>query len=770
MSSHPSKRGVEAAVCLTHAKLQVREMKKKERKRERDRKRKGLFFLGSMSAASLLLLLQDAWSFVHPPSIHMDACRRSNLIQCRAIAPDLGNPSSYANHWETLLTQEYRETAAQLRERRAKWSRKRLEANGLGLFDASATPESDLFGEKVVRVSKSGASQLADRFSRGDILIISPDDRAPPWSTAAKAFVPRECCVVNTGKDWITVGVGRSWPAGLWEARRRPGSFAVTLQRTAPQAPLKAQRDALSLAHKGSAGDAVALLASDAATMPDAASALPPRFVHAPSTLSADAVRVDGDIRKAIREAKRAAHAFQPNDSQEAAVAWALRRRLSLIRGPPGTGKTRTAAFLISSAMRLQSHHHRPTDSGAPSPSPPGKILAVAHSNGAADVLLAALLGMGVPAVRVGRPASVSPSVRRRTVVALAEKHPEIVALSARARNASLPPHQRSAASVEIGAVREEVSKAILRAAQVVVCSCIGAHQLLDEGLTFPMAVLDEGSQATEPALVCALAAAKAEQLVIVGDTRQLPPTVTSESLKLRQSLGMSPMARLERAGIGQRTLRVQYRMPPELLEHPSAYFYNSLVTCANERRARPPPKGFAWPRGLPLCFIDYGHDLEVSHDSGGKSNPDEADLVAKIALEALAAGDVSASDVAVITPYASQVDRIRRSLSGACRVGTVDSFQGQETDLVIFSATRSNGVGDLGFLRDPRRLCVAITRAKRGLVLVGDVRTLRNSHHWSALIESCRSRGCLIDAQELLASAEAKDDDEVTQPMTPVT
>ena len=93
------------------------------------------------------------------------------------------------------------------------------------------------------------------------------------------------------------------------------------------------------------------------------------------------------------------------------------------------------------------------------------------------------------------------------------------------------------------------------------------------------------------------------------------------------------------------------------------------------------------------------------------------------------------------------------------CRVGTVDSFQGQETDLVVFSATRSNDVGDMGFLRDPRRLCVAITRARRGLILVGDARTLRSSHHWTALIESCESRGCFVDAGDLYASASDADE-----------
>mmetsp|Transcript_18756 Transcript_18756/g.38160 ORF Transcript_18756/g.38160 Transcript_18756/m.38160 type:complete len:120 (+) Transcript_18756:162-521(+) len=102
------------------------------------------------------------------------------------------------------------------------------------------------------------------------------------------------------------------------------------------------------------------------------------------------------------------------------------------------------------------------------------------------------------------------------------------------------------------------------------------------------------------------------------------------------------------------------------------------------------------------------------------------------------------------LRPVVSQ-DQIRSDLAGACRVGTVDSFQGQETELVVFSATRSNTVGDLGFLRDPRRLCVAITRARRGLILVGDAQTLRSSHHWAALIDSCQSRGCLIDAGDLL-------------------
>ena len=87
-------------------------------------------------------------------------------------------------------------------------------------------------------MSKPGETRLADRFSRGEVLVLRSDSNAPAWSSAAEPFVPRECCVVDSGADWLTLGVGSSWPAGLWEARRRPGSFRVALERAAPQAPL----------------------------------------------------------------------------------------------------------------------------------------------------------------------------------------------------------------------------------------------------------------------------------------------------------------------------------------------------------------------------------------------------------------------------------------------------------------------------------------------------------------------------------------------------
>ena len=270
---------------------------------------------------------------------------------------------------------------------------------------------------------------------------------------------------------------GHSWPTGLWEARRRPGSFGVLLERAAPQGALQAQLAALEMVRKGSAGEAAALLTLDEKSLCEGAARIPSRLMvlgagavsgaratHQPglavSQVTAgppppdlprspmnDLEQLGDSIVQAISLAKRRG-AFVPNPSQEGAIAWALGRRLSLIRGPPGTGKTRTAALLISSALKLSSG--RPELTSSPRVLPAPRVLAVAHSNGAADVLLAALMRLGVPAVRAGRPATVAPAVRHRTALALADQHPEVMGLRRQAQNVSLAPHERSAVSAKV--------------------------------------------------------------------------------------------------------------------------------------------------------------------------------------------------------------------------------------------------------------------------------------------------------------------------------
>ena len=249
--------------------------------------------------------------------------------------------------------------------------------------------------ENCTRDHKAGATRLADRFSRGDILVLSREERRPSWSSALERFIPRECCVLEAGEDWITVSVGPSWPTGLWEARRRPGAVGVRLDRAAPQGPLKAQRESLQLTQQGDAGEAAMLMATDAAAMREAAATPPPRFSEGVSvdcsTLPFGVDHLEQAACHAIAEAKGASREMRrgyllPNESQEQAIAWALCRRLSLVCGPPGTGKSSTAALLIATALKLRGCSSSAEAEASPHP----RVLAVAHSNGAADVLLQA--------------------------------------------------------------------------------------------------------------------------------------------------------------------------------------------------------------------------------------------------------------------------------------------------------------------------------------------------------------------------------------------
>jgi regulator of nonsense transcripts 1 len=252
----------------------------------------------------------------------------------------------------------------------------------------------------------------------------------------------------------------------------------------------------------------------------------------------------------------------------------------------------------------------------------------------------------------------------------------------------------------------------------------------------------------------------------MIGDTKQLPPTVTSQDPELRKTLGVSPMERLLSNGLDEFILTEQYRMPRSLLYHPNKYFYDSVVKCS-VKKDLPLLNGFPWPspNDEPLAFLKVGNGSdEVAHDGGGKSNPTEIRVIIDIITKVLSKGEIQAKDIAIITPYSKQVQLFRKMLSSAdismsasnskgriadVQLGTVDSFQGQETDLVIFSAVRSNRMKELGFLRDARRLNVAITRARRGLIVVGDPTVLRTCCHWAALLDSCTERNCVLMLSE---------------------
>lgn len=291
------------------------------------------------------------------------------------------------------------------------------------------------------------------------------------------------------------------------------------------------------------------------------------------------------------------------------------------------------------------------------------RILAVTHSNGAADVLVKALLDMKVPAVRGGRPASVAPSIQHRTIAALAERLPEVVELRQLASDPNLDRLVRQSAIYDSKKSLNNAIEMISRTAPVVVTSCIGAQQLLtsmSEEDGFPIVVLDEAGQTTEPALICALTSAKAGQVILVGDTQQLPPTVTTEDAELRKILSISPMEHLLKNGVDEFVLEEQYRMPESLLRHPNNYFYGGRVQCALAYRPMSTPKGFPWPSDEPLAFLNVGNDSEVVHGLSGRSNPTEVNAILDIVERIIIAGEIEASNIAIITPYNKQVQLFR--------------------------------------------------------------------------------------------------------------
>jgi hypothetical protein len=268
----------------------------------------------------LLLPLQNVAPFLHVVPIASSSAshHRSHCLLLQLTLTTQKN--AYVSHWENLLTLEHQEKVAEYAIKRKMWSPARLEESGMSIFEASAEPDSDLFGEKIVRIYKKGAC-LRDRFTRGDVLVMR--------QIGVAETVPRECLVVDVGKEWITVGVGSTWPSRLWEARKIPGSFRVRLDRTAPQAPLRTQKSALDLIRRGKAGEVAALLADLFSNGNNTTTPIHPVFASQ---------KLEEQTREALRKAKGVT-SFEPNESQEEAIVWALQRRLSLIRGPPAQAK-----------------------------------------------------------------------------------------------------------------------------------------------------------------------------------------------------------------------------------------------------------------------------------------------------------------------------------------------------------------------------------------------------------------------------------------------
>ena len=592
-------------------------------------------------------------------------------------------------------------------ERLRNWSRAKLAAHGLALFDLRARPDGWLFGQRIVKLELDGRADMGQhRFRQGDIVMLSRGD--PIGEKTIEAIVS------DRSRNRIRI-VMPELPSGV-----RSGYWRI--DRAANKVAFDRMRDALNSIFEEEGG----------APLRDLLLGL----VHDPVGTAGLGPELGGANRRPAGRPEGL------NESQKVACEAAISQRLTLIQGPPGTGKTHTAVRILQSWSSQNA----------------GTILAVADSNVAVDNLLEGLLGLGVSAVRLGQPVKVRESLREATVDAQMESHPlrrdleehlELNEKLARripgmkGKEKGLAHRDLNRGWKEVRRIERQMRDDILDRAQVLCCTCIGVgHQLLD-GRKFTRVLLDEATQATEPASLVPLVRG-ARQIVLVGDHRQLPPTVISrraENGGLRRSL----FERLVAMGIEPMLLDTQYRMHPAISDFPNHTFYEGRLVDGITAADRPNPAGLLWNDWeVPMAFLPVNGDELLSPDGASKENPAEAGWVAKILENLLQAGDLEETDIGIITPYAGQVRAIRDALperNDSVEVHTVDGYQGREKEVIIFSCVRSNSDGIVGFLSDARRLNVALTRAKRGLIVIGDPDTLRNDETWASWLDYIRSR-----------------------------
>ena len=239
--------------------------------------------------------------------------------------------------------------------------------------------------------------------------------------------------------------------------------------------------------------------------------------------------------------------------------------------------------------------------------------------------------------------------------------------------------------------------------------------------------ILDEAAQASEPDALQPLSLLERNgQVVQIGDHMQLPATVLSGRNK-ELGLDRSMFERLfDLPGMASVTLREQHRMHPSIVAYPNAQFYNGLLL--SRTMSTKPPRGFPWPTNEPLAFVQCRDGYEEA-DGNSFFNEMEADKVVSIISGLIAGGDVSAEEIFALSPYRPQVrllaTKLRDKGMGRVIVQTVEKSQGDQNIVVVLSTVRCNTRGSYGFVGDERRLNVAMTRAQRGLIIVGDERTL---------------------------------------------
>lgn len=442
------------------------------------------------------------------------------------------------------------------------------------------------------------------------------------------------------------------------------------------------------------------------------------------------------------------------NKTQEDAVNKVLRAKdVAIVHGPPGTGKTTTLVEAIYETLRREN-----------------QVLVCAQSNMAVDWISEKLVDRGVNVLRIGNPTRVNDKMLSFTYERRFEAHPDyemlwairkaIRELRAHRKRGDEKYHQKMERLKERAVELEvRINAQLFGEARVIASTLVGSSSRLLEGQKFGTLFIDEAAQALEAA--CWIPIRRVSRVVFAGDHCQLPPTVKSIAA-LKGGLGKTLMERIvENRPETVTLLKMQYRMNEEIMRFSSDWFYGNQVESAPEVKYRS-----ILDLDIPMTWVDTSvfmddpdnqnpsanplfHE-EFVGESFGRINKAEAELTLltlenyfkKIGKERILEERL---DVGIISPYRVQVQYLRRLLKKKewarpfrhlISVNTVDGFQGQERDIILISLVRSNDEGQIGFLRDLRRMNVAITRARMKLIILGDASTMTRHPFYKRLYE----------------------------------
>ena len=431
----------------------------------------------------------------------------------------------------------------------------------------------------------------------------------------------------------------------------------------------------------------------------------------------------------------------QLNPSQTEAMQFALGTQdVAFIHGPPGTGKTTTLVGAIAAAVKAES-----------------QVLVTAPSNAAVDLLAEKLSDQGLQVIRIGHPARVTEQTLSKTLDARITQHihyPELRTLRRRMEELKTMAHkykrnfgwaekeqrrllmqESRAAKADADLLEFHIVNDLLQKSEVICCTLVGCSHPVLRGRKYTSAFIDEAGQALEPA--CWIPLLRCERVIFAGDHQQLPPTIKSnEAARAGLAVTLFEKGILKHPS-RSKMLEVQYRMHEAIMRFPSRYFYDNKLLAHDSVKA-----ALLRPHQSPIEFIDTagcGYMETQDPETLSRFNEEEAHLLIRLTEKLIE--EIGPElwlqegiTMGIITPYRSQVDLLHKlaeqsallePLHKLVTINTVDAFQGQERDVIAISFVRSNEKSEVGFLSDIRRTNVAMTRARKKLIMVGDSATL---------------------------------------------